>query len=275
MIYIFFLLESTDTEPTIAPIKSGKRSLSDKDDISETKKIKLQEPPNKPEEKEKVTPPKKTSAEEKEPDEKTSKKLVVLNCVSEYMQKKTLTKLTRNDLEELCILKICEAICHKSELGELRHQLGVQEQMIEMWRKEATQLTKQARDLEIVNKRLLHEVRLKNERDKPLIPVKITRSVGLQVRSDSNMVNSIISPKRRVTRSQVTPAPSTTPPTNSPKQINRFPPNRPNTNNLPKLTSATPNTQQTVKLAISKVKVSFCMKLRDPIRDHLQYFSYL
>lgn len=149
---------------------------------------------------------------EKEPDVIVPEKvptppivITTLDAIEEYIKLKSLKKLTYKDLEQIVLQKICEAICHKSEIGELRHQLGVQEQMVEMWRKEVVQLTKQARDLEIVNKRLLHEVRLKNEREKPLIPVKITRSVGLQVRSDNAVVNNVMASKRRITnRPQVT-----------------------------------------------------------------------
>ncbi|KAF5272743.1 hypothetical protein FQA39_LY07770 [Lamprigera yunnana] len=127
------------------------------------------------------------------------------NCISEYMKKNAIQRIAKEDLEQICLMKMCEAICYKSEIGELRHQLGVQEQMVDMWRKEAVQLTKQVRDLEIVNKRLLHEVRLKNERDKPLIPVRITRSVGLQVRCDGNfMANGLQSQKRRFNKPPTT-----------------------------------------------------------------------
>ncbi|KAF5285987.1 hypothetical protein FQR65_LT12984 [Abscondita terminalis] len=185
--------------PVDSAAKSSKRPLADPDSPGDSKKLKYSECESETRLEEPLSVP----------------KLLVLNAISDFMQKKKLKKLTREDLEQFCLLKMCEAICHKSEIGELRHQLGVHEQMVDMWRKEAAQLTKQARDLEIVNKRLLHEVRLKNERDKPLIPVKITRSVGLQVRSDNNVIPS---PKRRFSR----PQPSTTVATTTTSKPNRF-----------------------------------------------------
>lgn len=155
--------------------------------------------------------------ESEEEKKRTESKQVVLGTVGTYLKKNCLKNLCYEDLEEICMQKVCEAICYKSEIGELRHQLGVQEQMAEMWRKEVAQLSKQARDLEIVNKRLLHEVRLKNEREKPLVPVKITRSVGLQVRSDM-LPNVVASKQRRLNRS-----PATATPAFSPKQPVRSP----------------------------------------------------
>ncbi|KAK4872439.1 hypothetical protein RN001_014468 [Aquatica leii] len=219
--------ESSDSAP-----KTSKRPLTNADSPSDSKKPKYS--PTSGNETES------TETEDEPAPKSPASKIQALNVISEFMQKKTLKKLTREDLEQICLLKMCEAICHKSEIGELRHQLGVQEQMVDMWRKEAAQLTKQARDLEIVNKRLLHEVRLKNERDKPLIPVKITRSVGLQVRSDNNVITNVIpAQKRRFSRPLATPTAVTTPPT---KQ-NRFSVAKPatpinsNTNNSKSITN--------------------------------------
>lgn len=74
---------------------------------------------------------------------------------------------------------------HKSEIGELRHQLQTQEQMMEFWKKESTAMSKQVKDLEIVNKKMLNELKLRQDKDAPPVPVKITRSVGLQVKLES------------------------------------------------------------------------------------------
>lgn len=103
------------------------------------------------------------------------------------MQNKKLEdKLTRSDLEQFCLQKICEVIMHKSDVGELHQTIKKQEQIIENLRKDLQQLTKQTRDLDIVNKKLMNELRTQNGTKKPLVPLKITRSVGLQVKLNSS-----------------------------------------------------------------------------------------
>lgn len=101
------------------------------------------------------------------------------------MKTKSLKKLSRRHLEEFCIQKMCEVLIHKSEVGELRHQLQTQEQMMEFWKKETTAMAKQVKDLEIVNKKMLNELKIRQEKDTPPVPVKITRSVGLQVKLET------------------------------------------------------------------------------------------
>lgn len=71
---------------------------------------------------------------------------------------------------------------HKTELGELHQIVRKQEQVHEQLRKDIQQLSKQARDLDIVNKKLMNELKTQNGKQKPLVPLKITRSVGLQVK---------------------------------------------------------------------------------------------
>lgn len=103
------------------------------------------------------------------------------------MQNKKLeNKLTRSDLEQFCLQKICEAIMHKTDVGELHQTIKKQEQIIENLRKDLQQLTKQTRDLDIVNKKLMNELRAQNGPKKPLVPLKITRSVGLQVKLNTS-----------------------------------------------------------------------------------------
>lgn len=116
------------------------------------------------------------------------------------MTKGCLKELSRKCLEEFCLQKMCEVVINKSEVGELRHQLQMQEEMAEMWRKEYTSLAKQMKDLDVVNKKLLNELKIRTE--KPLVPVKITRSVGLQVRIPEN--NATSSTKKRSLRSSDT-----------------------------------------------------------------------
>lgn len=117
-----------------------------------------------------------------EPQLPTIIKLQSLCSLADFMKDKHLKVLSRSALEEFCLQKICESIVHKSELGEVHRQLKVQEQMIETMRKDVQQLTKQARDLEIVNKKLMNDLKQHNTTNKPLSPLKITRSVGLQVK---------------------------------------------------------------------------------------------
>lgn len=96
------------------------------------------------------------------------------------MRNGSLKQLSRTCLEEFCLQKMCEVLLHKSDVGELRQQLQKQEQMVEVWRKEYNILAKQLKDLDVVNKKLLNELKVRT--DRPIIPVKITRSVGLQVK---------------------------------------------------------------------------------------------
>lgn len=124
----------------------------------------------------------------------TEKKIVILQTLADFMKCKSLKKLSRRHLEEFCIQKMCEVLIHKSEIGELRHQLQTQEQMMEFWKKETTAMAKQVKDLEVVNKKMLNELKLRHEKDAPLIPVKITRSVGLQVKLEA------VSTKRATSR---------------------------------------------------------------------------
>lgn len=112
-------------------------------------------------------------------------KIVILQTLAEFMKSKPLKKLSRRNVEEFCIQKICEVLVYKSEIGELRHKLQKQEQMMDFWKKETAAMTKQVKDLEIVNKKLLNELKLKQDSDTSPVPVKITRSVGLQVKMET------------------------------------------------------------------------------------------
>ncbi|XP_015833839.1 activating transcription factor 7-interacting protein 1 isoform X1 [Tribolium castaneum] len=159
---------------------------------------------------------------EEEPKEKPP--LRKLLSLAEFMKtRKNGRKPTMHDLEEFCVQKICEAIVHKSDLGDVHHQLKVQEQLIETMRKEILQLTKQARDLEIVNKKLMNDLKQHNATQKPLSPLKITRSVGLQVKFTP--VSSFEANKRR----QVNPQPT---------QNQKIAPLQPATNRSPRAAPA-------------------------------------
>lgn len=122
-----------------------------------------------------------------------------------------------SDLEQICMQKVCEGLLHKTQLGDLHQIVKKQEQIIENLRKDVQQLSKQARDLDIVNKKLINELKGQNGKQKPLVPLKITRSVGLQVKltvsTDQNRKRPPNTPNRPNTNS----TPSTTPINNRPR----------------------------------------------------------
>lgn len=107
-------------------------------------------------------------------------KITQLNALSKYMLNKRLEKLTRPELEEICLQKIVEVLSIHSENSELRHKLKLQELLLEQNRKEINQISKQCRELSIVHNRLLSELSSQRRSDKCVLPIKITRSVGLQ-----------------------------------------------------------------------------------------------
>lgn len=108
--------------------------------------------------------------------------------------KKEFLQMTRNDLEELILQKVVEAIVNKSELSEMRHKIENQELRIQTFQTKTAELAKQYRDLEMVHKKVLSDLEVRNSG--VIMPVKITRAVGLQV----------CSPRHP------TPLPSSTPP---------------------------------------------------------------
>lgn len=134
-------------------------------------------------------------------------KLKTLTNFESFMRQKLFhKKLTKSDLEQFCIQKICEVIMHKTELGELHQLVKKQEQVNEQLRKDIQQLSKQARDLDIVNKKLMNELKTQNGKQKPLVPLKITRSVGLQVK----LTVAGEQPRKRAPNTPSRPATTTT-----------------------------------------------------------------
>lgn len=92
---------------------------------------------------------------------------------------KSCSNMTKADLEELALQKIVEAIVHKSEFAEMRELIEKQEKIINSHRMRITELSKQFRDLEMVHNRVIRDIEQKNSQF--IMPVKITRAVGLQV----------------------------------------------------------------------------------------------
>ncbi|KAK2587758.1 hypothetical protein KPH14_003866 [Odynerus spinipes] len=93
--------------------------------------------------------------------------------------KEKLPKLKQEELEELLIQKIVETITMRGEIGRLREQARISEKSQEATRTRCQQLAKQIKDFEMVLSRNAADRRANN--DKPTPPIKINRSVGLQV----------------------------------------------------------------------------------------------
>ncbi|KAL6267572.1 hypothetical protein P5V15_000646 [Pogonomyrmex californicus] len=90
-----------------------------------------------------------------------------------------LPKLTQEELEELLIQKIVETIAMRSEIGQLREQARISERYQEVTRVKLQQLMKQVKDFEMVLNR--NAIDRRANPDKTIAPIKINRSVGLQV----------------------------------------------------------------------------------------------
>jgi len=83
------------------------------------------------------------------------------------------------ELEELLIQKIVETIAMRSEIGQLREQARISERFQEVTRVRMQQLSKQVKDFEMVL--LRNKTDRQANRDRIVAPIKINRSVGLQV----------------------------------------------------------------------------------------------
>lgn len=165
--------------------------------------------------------------------------------------------MTRDDLEEFCILKIVESIIDRSSLNEIRSKLKTMAQSIDEYKKKALMLTKQNRDLQVVLKSVQEEQ--KKVSDTQITPLKITRSVGMQVymtekntkrkviptvntinvrnsRTKPN-TNTIPRPQKTVNNQQI-PVPRLVPANNIAVSKANLPPSAPN---IGKVTSPLPN----------------------------------
>ncbi|CAK9817061.1 Activating transcription factor 7-interacting protein 1 [Anthophora plagiata] len=124
--------------------------------------------------------------------ESNSENLKKLSYVHKFFQrdcKEKLPKLKQEELEELLIQKIVETITMRAEIGKLREQARISERNQEVTRAKCQQLAKQIKDFEMVLSRNAADRRANN--DKPTPPIKINRSVGLQVNfiTDHGMQN--------------------------------------------------------------------------------------
>jgi len=126
---------------------------------------------------------KRPSEESSEP---ASKKVKVDQSLEETVEalkkkklKKELKRMSRNDLEDLIANKMVEVMTNKSEIGKLRHQCDSFQETVEKWKRRAQALSKQCTDLSTVMRKYITDSK-NRPRDK-VAPVRITRSVGLQV----------------------------------------------------------------------------------------------
>lgn len=131
----------------------------------------------------------------------------------------------RKTLEEFCLQKMCEVLGQTSDLGGLRHEMALIEENFKSYKTKVETLTKQCRDLEIVKNKLIQDIRRIDQGNgslKDLVPVKITRSVGLQVG-----IGNTLKP-RSVVPQNVPQTPPSAPIQRKPKsQPNRTPVNSP------------------------------------------------
>ena len=81
-------------------------------------------------------------------------------------------------MSELITRIVAEQISSRSEIGELRRRCDAYAELNEKWKKKTQMLKKSVAQLNFVVKRFENEA--KSGRKNPA-PVKITRSVGLQV----------------------------------------------------------------------------------------------
>ncbi|KAH8284736.1 hypothetical protein KR054_000315 [Drosophila jambulina] len=93
--------------------------------------------------------------------------------------RKSFDTLTRDDLEQLVLQKVVEAMLVKSEFADIRTQLDKCESTLATYRRKVAEVSKQFLDLDTVHKRVLKDLESKNSHF--TAPVRITRAVGLQV----------------------------------------------------------------------------------------------
>ena len=94
-------------------------------------------------------------------------------------------------LESLVTDKIAEVISARSEIGDLRRKCDLFESENEKWKKKQQLLQKMCMDLNTVMKRYI--VDQQNAQKDRNTPIKITRSVGLQVsKAFKNAVYAIV-----------------------------------------------------------------------------------
>ncbi|XP_025990895.1 activating transcription factor 7-interacting protein 1 isoform X2 [Solenopsis invicta] len=174
--------------------------------------------------------------------------------------KAKLPKLTQEELEELLIQKIVETITMRSEIGHLREQARLSEKYQEITRTRMQQLMKQVKDFKMVLER--NEIDRRANPDKSVAPIKINRSVGLQVNfiTEHGVQNLRQATNLKSVTTNNTNATNTTNTTNTTSTTNTA-----NTTNATNATNATNNstsTETTNNIAISPRRG---IKIRSPV----------
>lgn len=106
----------------------------------------------------------------------------VMQRVGESKTDNCVNRLSRQQLEELVLRQMCRAIASNSLVGQLRRTVRQLSTAAERYQKKYTQLQKQYADLQVIVKRLAHEQSI---RPTVSYPLKVTRTVGLQVSVDA------------------------------------------------------------------------------------------
>lgn len=111
-------------------------------------------------------------------DEKLAEKMILDKNIVKKINKK-LKKMTQQDLEHLVLQKIVESINYQSKISTLNEQLEKSHEKIEKFSQQYTNLKKQFNDLQLVHTRVSTDLEKRNT--SYIMPIKITRAVGLQV----------------------------------------------------------------------------------------------
>eukprot|EP00088_Acartia_fossae_P049193 TRINITY_DN5405_c0_g1_i2.p1 TRINITY_DN5405_c0_g1~~TRINITY_DN5405_c0_g1_i2.p1 ORF type:complete len:634 (-),score=194.89 TRINITY_DN5405_c0_g1_i2:195-2021(-) len=162
---------------TIEPVQDI--DSDDDEDIQEIPKI-TEAPKNETatkEEKSEDCSEKKRKIDE-EPEASSTKKQKVETIEKTFRKMK---RMKRRDLEDLLKKKIVEAFVFSEELGTLRKECDKFKKSAETWQKQAETLSKNLKDLSTVQRKYINEKTTAEKDGKPVVPTKITRSVGLMV----------------------------------------------------------------------------------------------
>lgn len=110
--------------------------------------------------------------------EKIPEKLELNKDIAKKIHRK-LKKMKQKDLEHLVLQKIVESINYESKLSVVNEQLEKSQDKIEKFSQQYTNLKKQFNDLQLVHTRVTADLEKRNT--SYVMPIKITRAVGLQV----------------------------------------------------------------------------------------------